>query len=98
MNNRWSEYVNAIVGDAKNVDVARKVDIDPSNVGRWKKGDAGSVGFVVKFARSYNRNVLEALAAAEMITDAEAALHEVKVNVEDLTTEELAAELVRRTK
>jgi hypothetical protein len=98
MINRWSEYIKGIVGDAKNVEVARKVDIDPSLVGRWKGGDTGSVAFVVKFARSYNRNVLEALAAAEMITDEEAALHEVKVNVEDLTTEELAEELVRRTK
>lgn len=52
--------------------------------------------FVVKFARAYDRNVLEALAAAEFISDEEARLTEVKIGVSDLSTVQLAQELLDR--
>lgn len=95
---RWWKYVESVAGDASNVEIARHVDIDPSAVSRWKKGQNPDIGFVVKFARQYNRNVLEAVAAAEFITDAEAALREVRAHVGDLSSDELAVELLRRTR
>lgn len=54
--------------------------------------------FATKFARGYNRNVLEALAAAGMITPEEANLHTVRVGISDLSTTELAQELLERVR
>ena len=52
--------------------------------------------FVVQFARAFNLNVLQALAEAELITDQEANLHEVKIGIQDMSTHQLLEELARR--
>lgn len=77
-------------------DVAYRGGFDPSNMTRWKNGDNADPKFVVKFARAFHRNVLEALAESELITDAEANLHEVKIGVHDLSTHQLLEELANR--
>lgn len=63
---------------------------------RWKKGLNADPKFVVQFARAFHRNVLEALAEAELITDEEASLHEVKIGVQDMSTHQLLEELANR--
>lgn len=94
----WWDYVQSVTNGASGRDIAARVDFDPSAVSRWKKGESPRWDFVLKFARAYNRNVLEALVEAGMLTDAEANLREVKVGVSDLTTEQLLEEALRRTK
>lgn len=93
---RWWKYVQAVAGDVQAKEIADRVGIDKSNVTRWKQGGRPAVEFVLKFARTYHRPVVEALAAAEYITDAEANVREVKTGVSDLTDVELASELLSR--
>lgn len=93
---RWFTYVQRVTGGIPATDAADFVGIDKSNFTRWKKGSKPTVDFVLKLARAYSRPVLEALAEAEYITDAEARLREVKVGVEDLSDSALARELLRR--
>lgn len=93
---RWWKYVQVVAGAVQAKDIADRVGIDKSNVTRWKQGGRPAVEFVLKFARSYDRPVVEALAEGEYITDAEARIREVKTGVEDLTEIELARELLAR--
>ncbi|MGN8024737.1 hypothetical protein [Microbacterium sp. 22242] len=93
---RWWIYVQTVAGKVQAIEVANKVGIDKSNVTRWKQGNRPAVEFVLKFARSYDRPVVEALAEAEYITDAEARIREVKINVQDLSDVALARELLSR--
>jgi len=93
---RWWIYVEAVTDGSSGVDIARKAEFDPSAISRWKRGDKAEVAFAVKFARAYGRNVLEALVEAEVITESEAKLHEVKAAVGDLTTVELLEEALHR--
>lgn len=93
---RWWNYVQAIAGDVQSKDIADHVGIDKSNVTRWKQGSRPAVEFVIKFARTYRRPVVEALAAGGYITDHEAQVREVKVGVAELSDAELARELLER--
>ena len=94
----WWDYVQTVTNGASGREIANTADFDPSSISRWKRGDPPRWDFVIKFARAYNRNVIEALVMADMITDEEAGLREVKVGVDDLTTEELLDEALRRIK
>ena len=93
---RWWDYVQSVTDGESQQQVARHAEMDPSAVSRWKRGENPRWDFVLKFARTYNRNVLEALAAAEFITDEEAGLRDVQVGVADLPTTELLEEALRR--
>ncbi|MDJ1113202.1 hypothetical protein [Microbacterium dauci] len=93
---RWWNYVQLVAGVVQAKDIADVVGIDKSNVTRWKQGSRPAVEFVLKFARSYGRPVVEALAEAGFITDAEAGVREVKIGVAELTDLELARELLAR--
>lgn len=95
---RWWAYVERVTNNAGGVEIAHKVQFDPSAVSRWKRGDNPRWDFVLKFARAYNRNVLEALVEAEFITEEEASLREIKAGVEDLTTVELLEEALKRVR
>lgn len=53
-------------------DAAKKAGFNQSAFTRWKGGAKADPEFVVKFARAFGLNVLEALVAAEVITQEEA--------------------------
>ena len=53
-------------------DAAKKAGFNQSAFTRWKSGAKADPEFVVKFARAFNLNVLEALVEAEFITEEEA--------------------------
>ncbi|OFT67704.1 hypothetical protein HMPREF3147_00865 [Corynebacterium sp. HMSC05D03] len=55
-------------------DAAKKAGFNQSAFTRWKGGAKADPEFVVKFARAFNLNVLEALVEAEFITEEEASL------------------------
>lgn len=96
--NRWQNYVEKVKGPESALAAGRRIGIDSSAFTRWKKGEQPGVAFVTKFARAYDRNVLEALAAADMITEEEAGLREVQVGIDRLSTEALATELLERVR
>lgn len=80
---RWWEFVSDVLGDMSALEAGRKAGFDSSAFTRWKKGASPDAAFVVKFARAFDLNVLQALAAAEIITDAEASTHEILVGAAD---------------
>ena len=53
-------------------DAAKKAGFNQSAFTRWKGGAKADPEFVVKFARAFKLNVLEALVEAEFITEEEA--------------------------
>lgn len=69
---KWWTYLSQLMGDETATEAAKKSGISSSNFTRWKKGAKADPDFVVKIARAYNANVLDALVAAEFITAEEA--------------------------
>jgi len=94
--NRWWDYVQTIAAGDSQKEIADKAGFDKSAISRWKNGLGADAAFVVKLARAYGRPPVEALTAAGIITDTEADLREVKIGLDDLSTEQLAAEVLRR--
>lgn len=81
-------------------DAAKQAGFNQSAFTRWKNGAKADPDFVVKFARAFHLNVLEALAEAEFITENEANLTEVTVGgpaLADATNEQLLDEIMRRS-
>ena len=69
---RWWNYIKPIIGDMTMRDAAKKAGFNQSAFTRWKGGAKADPEFVVKFARAFHLNVLEALVEAEFITEEEA--------------------------
>ncbi|MDN4644978.1 helix-turn-helix domain-containing protein [Arthrobacter sp. PsM3] len=95
-NTRWYEYVLNVTDGMSAKEVADRAHFDQSAMTRWKKGLNVDPKFAVQFARAFNQNVLHALAEAELITEDEADLHEVKVGLDEISTQRLLEELARR--
>lgn len=96
---RWWDYITGIIGDSTYSQAATKAGFDKSAFTRWKKGARADPDFVVKIARAYNANVLEALVAAGFITEAEAKLQEIKVGgitLNDASNQQLLDEIMHR--
>lgn len=96
---RWWKYLQRLIGNQSQLEAAQFIGISKSNITRWKDGTRAAPDFVVKVARAYNANVLEALVEAEFITEEEAQLREVRVGgllLSEATDEELTDELLRR--
>lgn len=93
---RWFQYVTRVTEGMTAREVAARAGFDESAMTRWKKGMNADPKFVVQFARAFHQNVLLALAEAELITDEEASLHEVRIGVEDMSTHQLLEELASR--
>lgn len=68
----WWQYLSELMGNDTPTVAARKAGISASNFTRWKRGARADPDFVVKIARAYDGNVLEALVAADFITPEEA--------------------------
>ena len=96
----WWSYIEKLIGTDTAQEAARRAGFDKSAFTRWKKGARADPDFVVKLARAYHGNVLEALVAAGFITEDEASLREVNPSRRDmlreLTDVELADEQRRR--
>lgn len=66
----WWEYVTDVAGGAAlQKDIAAAAKVSQATVSRWRSGEIQTPepGSVVEFARSYQRNVLEALLVARVI-------------------------------
>jgi len=95
----WWKYLEPILQGQSFSEAAKIVGINSSNFTRWKKGARADPDLVVKIARAYNRNVLEARVAADFITEEEAGLKERDSSVSDLRTatgKQLVNEVLRR--
>ncbi|MDV6271074.1 hypothetical protein [Rhodococcus globerulus] len=99
---RWWRYVEQLIDGETAQEAARRAGFDKSAFTRWKKGAAADAAFVVKLARAYHANVVQALAEAELITDDEAALRLVPTGKAEILHStpitELAEEIIRKAK
>ena len=98
---RWWKYVIKTIDGRTFKEAAQIAGFDQSAFTRWKNGAKADPSFVVKFARNYNRNVLEALVEAEFITEQEAGLQRVNIEgvaLEEASDEMLSSEFLRRLK
>lgn len=96
----WWDYVLQNIEGSTMRDAAHKAGFDQSTFTRWKKGARPDPDFVLKFARAFHLNVLEALVKAGFITDDEAKLRQVEtggVRLRQAANEELLAEILRRS-
>lgn len=98
---KWWQYVTKTIRKDTYSSAAKRVGVDKSAFTRWKNGARPDPNLVVKFARNYNRNVLEALVEAEFITEQEAGLQSVNIEgvaLEEASDEMLSSEFLRRMK
>lgn len=98
----WSTYVRRVVGTERQTEVARRTGIDQTTISRWLNPDGKgsqriSSQSVAKFARGYERPVLEAFVVAGFLTAEEAGVTTSEppdlAQVDDAT---LVAEVQRR--
>lgn len=95
---KWWTYLKALMGNQTQQEAAKTIGISKSNITRWKAGANADPEFVVKVARAYGANVLEALVEAEFLTEEEASLTEVNppLDLTNVDTLELVRELQNR--
>lgn len=97
---RWWQYIEPVINGMTKRDAAKRAGFNQSAFTRWKNGAKADPDFVVKFARAFHLNVLEALVEAEFITENEANLKEVTLGgttLPDATNEQLLEEIMRRS-
>lgn len=94
----WPEYVRRVTVGLTQAQIAEKVGVASSNVGRWLRGEPGMVRAetVIAFAKVFHRPPMEALVAAGYFT-AEETTGTVRTPLDQYSTDELFAELRRRT-
>ncbi|WJZ04808.1 hypothetical protein CFREN_04150 [Corynebacterium freneyi] len=91
--------MQGLMGEQSQLDAANQIGISKSNITRWKDGARAAPDFVVKVARAYGANVLEALVEAEFITEKEAKLQQVRTGtpLEEATNQQILREILRRS-
>lgn len=92
---RWWKYVQRVIGDDTAREAATRAGFDKSAFTRWKNGARADPEFVLKLARAYGRNVLEALVEAEFLTEAEASLQQVERERDEVLKEAKPEELLQ---
>lgn len=97
----WHEYVHRVVGDDKQIDVARKTGLDQATISRWLNPATSSSRrtsqSVRMFALGYGRDVLEAFVVAGFLLPEEAGLKgEPLLDLATVSSQELVREMERR--
>lgn len=98
----WWAYVQRFLAGRTAKEVAEKAGLHGSAFTRWSKGAKADPEFVVKLARAYSANVLEALVASGLVTAEEAALQttwpiSTAEQLSQISTHSLINELHRRS-
>ena len=95
----WGEYVRRHARGLTQTQVAEKTGLAQTAISRWLRDDLDlpRAEFVVRFARGFNENPVEALVVAGYITAEEAgAATVVKTPLSEFTEGEMLDELRRR--
>jgi transcriptional regulator with XRE-family HTH domain len=76
MGMEWRQFVEQVIGDDRQIDVARKTGVDQTTISRWlnpkEKAIRLSSQAVASFARGYGVPVLQAFVVAGFLTKDEA--------------------------
>jgi transcriptional regulator with XRE-family HTH domain len=95
----WSEYVQRHARGLTQTQVAEATGLAQTAISRWLREDteAPRAEYVVRFARGFNQNPVEALIVAGYITAEEAgAVTVVRTPISEFTEGEMLDELRRR--
>ena len=95
----WSDYVRRHARGLTQVQVSEKTGLAQTAISRWLREDTlvPQAEYVVRFARGFGQNPVEALIVAGYITAAEAgAVTVVPTSISEFTEAELLDELRRR--
>lgn len=93
----WWSYVEHVAKTSRQRSISDRADLDPTAVTRWKQGHIPKADMVAKFARAYERPVLEAFVAAGFLTPAEADEQPSAIpSLESLDEDDLIKEIRRR--
>lgn len=98
---QWSEFVRDVIGDDRQIDVAKKTGIDQTTISRWLNPEIGttrriSSQSVAAFARGYGVPVLYAFVVAGFLDEEEAGVKVVEPKLADVSTAAMLRELMRR--
>lgn len=93
--NTWMEWLREAAGWVSDREIARRVGVSPSSVGRWADTPP-KVENVVTIARTFGAPVSEALVAAGYVSRDELHTPQAIRNLGAFTSRELLAELNRR--
>ena len=93
MRETWSDWVKRIVGDDSIREVARKTDLSPSTVARWKTVTPNAET-VITVCRVYSRPIIEGLYVAGYVSEQEANIRLQQLQL--FETGDLLNELARR--
>jgi transcriptional regulator with XRE-family HTH domain len=97
-NDQWPEYVRRIAPGMTQAQIASRIGVSASNVGRWIRGEPGQPAAenVIAFAKAFSRPPLEALTAAGYFTPSEV-VPKFRSPLSEYSTSELFEELRKRT-
>lgn len=97
----WSTYVRRTVGkDSRQRDIALRTGLDQATISRWLSGEVRTLtpATVTRFAREYDRPVLEAFVYAGLLSESDARVRVIKPRTLDgFTLDELLHEVTLRT-
>lgn len=94
----WADYTRRITAGATQAEIAARTGIEQSSISRWRQGrNTPRAELVVAFARSYDRNPVEALIVAGYLDRNEVGgVIELETSLSVVSTNQLLDELSRR--
>lgn len=94
----WADYTRRITAGATQAEIAARTGIEQSSISRWRQGrNTPRAELVAAFARSYERNPVEALIVAGYLDRNEVGgVIELETSLSAVSTEQLLDELRRR--
>lgn len=94
----WADYTRRITAGATQAEIAARTGIEQSSISRWRQGrNTLRAELVVAFARSYDRNPVEALIVAGYLDRNEVGgVIELETSLSAVSTDQLLDELSRR--
>ncbi len=94
----WQAYVRRVAGALTQAQIAERIGVAPSNVGRWLRGERGipTANNVIALARAFDQPPMEAMIAAGYFSADEAG-STARTPLGEYSTSELFDELRRRT-
>ena len=94
----WADYTRRVTAGATQAEIAARTGIEQSSISRWRQGrNTPRAELVVAFARSYERNPVEALIVAGYLDRNEVGgVIELETSLSAVATEQLLDEMRRR--
>lgn len=94
----WADYTRRITAGATQAEIAARTGIEQSSISRWRQGrNTPRAELVVAFARSYDRNPVEALIVAGYLDRNEVGgVIELETSLSAVSTDQLLDEISRR--